>query len=536
MKKRRSGLAVTSLTLGIIAMSCVMTGAPILRLVAVPLGVVTLVFGCVAAWKISRRSELWSGKGMAVSGIILGMLGSFLGVVTFSDAVMRSQQQWQHPNRQFPAERISHAAAMRNEPVANFTSNLPIIVLESEGDYVSHDDRTPVRAAFYDSKQGRASVSAKPDYDGFGTINLRGHSTKDWPKQSYTFHVTDERRQQIKAPLLGLPAEEDWVLYAPFEDKSLIRDVLAYELARRMGQYAPRTRYVELFLKTRSRGDGKLSMRHYMGVYVLVEKIKRGKERVNIAKLNPEDSDKSKISGGYIVKRDHSEGGGSHFRTERGGPFFYVYPKPREITQAQRAWIKRYFEAFEDALYGEDFADPRTGYAAYLDVDGFLDSHWLIELSKNVDGFRYSAYMTKDRGKKLKPGPAWDWNRAWGNANYYGGGSTKGWYWTVLRRNEISWHQRLRQDPAYVQRAAARWRELRKNVLDSKNIAALIDELAAQLEEPQKRNFQRWPILGEQVASNYYVGQSYREEVDWLKKWVEGRVRWIDGQVEAGKL
>jgi hypothetical protein len=144
--------------------------------------------------------------------------------------------------------------------------------------------------------------------------------------------------------------------------------------------------------------------------------------------------------------------------------------------------------------------------------------------------------MTKDRGKKLKPGPAWDWNRAWGNANYYGGGSTKGWYWTVLRPNEISWHQRLRQDPAYVERAAARWRELRKNVLDSKNIAGLIDELAAQLEEPQKRNFQRWPILGKQVASNYYIGQSYREEVDWLKKWVEARVRWIDGQVEAGKL
>jgi hypothetical protein len=223
MKKRRSGLAVTSLILGIISMWCVMTGAPGLRLLAVPLGIVTLVFGCVAAWRISRQSELWSGKGMAVSGIILGILGGFLGVATFTSAVVNSQQ-WQRPNRQFPAERISHAAAMRNEPAANFTSSLPIIVLESEGDYVSQDDRTPVRAAFYDTKQGRASVSAKPDHDGFGTINLRGHSTKDWPKQSYTFHLTDERRQQIKAPLLGLPSEEDWVLYAPFEDKSLMRD------------------------------------------------------------------------------------------------------------------------------------------------------------------------------------------------------------------------------------------------------------------------------------------------------------------------
>jgi hypothetical protein len=452
-------------------------------------------------------------------------------------SVVYTQQQWQqHPNRRYPAERISQAAALRNEPAGNFTSNLPIIVLESEGDSASRDNRTFVRASFYDTSGGRASISSKPDYDGFGTINLRGHSTKDWPKQSYTFHVTDERRQQVKAPLLGLPAEEDWVLYAPFEDKTLVRDVLAYELSRRMGQYAPRTRFVELFLKTRSRGDNKISMRHYMGVYVLMEKIKRGKERVNISKLTPEDNDESKISGGYIVKRDHSEGGGGRFRTQRGGPFFYVYPKARDITSEQKNYIRRYFESFENALYGEDFAHPQRGYAAYLDVDGFLDAHWLIELSKNVDGFRYSAYLTKDRGKKLKPGPAWDWNRAWGNANYYGGGSTRGWYWSVLRPNEISWHQRLREDPAYVERAAAHWKKLRQGPLDPKKITALVDEFAAQLEEAQKRNFQRWPILGEHVASNYYVGESYREEIDWLKKWIESRAKWIDGQVEGRKL
>ncbi len=529
-----------SLVLGIIGIWCVMNGAPGLRVIAVPFGIVTTIFGCVAAWQINRQGEQQHGKGMAVSGVILGMLTSALGVVLLFSSVVNGRHQqsnrYQQPNRRYPADTVSHAAAMRNEPAANFTSNLPIIVLEAEGEGFSRNDRTLVRAAFYDTKAGRASLAAKPDYDGYGTINERGHSTKDSPKQSYTFHLTDERGTQIKAPLLGLPSEEDWVLYAPFEDKTLIRDVLAYELARRTGQYAPRTRYVELFLKTRSRGDGKISMRNYVGVYVLIEKIKRDKERVNIAKLGPEDIDEPNISGGYIVKRDHSEGSGGRFRTSRGGPFFYVYPKSRNITPQQKAWIRRHFEAFEDALYGDDFTDPVKGYSAYLDVEGFLDAHWLIELSKNVDGFRYSAFITKDRGKKLKPGPAWDWNRAFGNANYYGGGSTRGWYWTVLRPNEISWHQRLREDPAYVERAAAHWKELRKGPMDPKKITALIDELAAQLEEAQKRNFQRWPILGEHVASNSFVGQTYREEIDWLKKWVEGRVKWIDAQVEAGKL
>ena len=536
MKKRRSGLSVASLVLGIVGMLWVMTGAPVLRLFAVPLGLVALVLGCVASWRIGRRPEK-SGGGMAGAGAVLGVVSSLLGVLLlYNMAAQTRHQPWPQQQRRYPVERVEYAAAMRNEPAGNFTSNLPIIILETEGEHISHEDRTRVRASFYDTKEGRASVASKPDYDGYGTINQRGHSTRDCPKQSYTFHVTDERGTQVKAPLLGMAAEEDWVLYAPFEDKSLMRDVLAYELARRSGQYAPRTRYVELFLKMRSRGDGKISMRHYMGVYVLMEKIKRGKERVNIAKLGPEDNEEPKISGGYIVKRDHSEGGGGRFRVGNGGPYFYVYPKSRDITAKQKSWIRNYFQDFEQALYGDRFTDPQNGYAAYLDVDAFLDAHWLIELSKNVDGFRYSSFLTKDRGQKLKPGPAWDWNRAWGNANYYGGGSTRGWYWSVLRPNEISWHQRLREDPAYVERAAKHWKELRQGAFDPKKISATIDEIAALLEEAQKRNFQRWPILGEQVASNYYVGQSYREEVEWLKKWIESRIKWIDGQVEAGKL
>ena len=161
----------------------------------------------------------------------------------------------------------------------------------------------------------------------------------------------------------------------------------------------------------------------------------------------------------------------------------------------------------------------------------------MIELSKNVDGFRYSAYLTKDRGEKLKPGPAWDWNRAFGNANYYGGGQSKGWYWGVLRPQEISWHHRLREDPAYVRKSAARWQELRKTVLDPKKISQMIDGYAAELNEAQERNFERWPILGQHVASNHFVGDTYEEEVAWLKKWIEARIAWIDKQVvDGGRL
>src|SRR6185436_11413082 len=198
--------------------------------------------------------------------------------------------------------------------------------------------------------------------------------------------------------------------------------------------------------------------REYEGVYVLMEKIKRSPDRVNVAKLTPEQNSEPDISGGYIIKRDHQDGSGKRFNTDHGGPYFFVYPNEQNFTREQRAWLSRYINRFEDALYSDNFTDPKRGYAAYLDTDAFIDLHWLIEMSKNVDGFRYSAFLTKDRNGKLKPGPAWDWNRSFGNANYHGGASTQGWYWRILRPNEISWYQRLREDPAFDAKAKARWR------------------------------------------------------------------------------
>ena len=482
--------------------------------------------GLAALWLLRRTPPPKRGRGWALSAVGLGVITLMLSLsvvvrLVVTDFSQRSSPE--HPGEQNP---------MDDDPATAFASNLPIVVLDTAGRYVSRNRRTLVRAQFFDAAKGRASVGDKPAYEGLATINRRGYSTMHLPKRSYTLHTVDQDTNQVSVPLLGLPADEDWVLYAPYEDKTLLRDVLAYELANRMGRYAPRTRFVELFLRD---ADRPLSMRDYEGIYVLVEKIKRGKHRVNIAKLEPEEATDPDISGGYIVKRDHSEHNDSRFRTQHGGPYSYVYPKSSRISPDQKRWLRQYFNSFESALYGPNFADAETGYAAYLDVDSFIDAHWLIEMSRNVDGFRYSAFLTKDRGGKLKPEPPWDWNRSFGNANYYDGGHTRGWYWTRLRPNEISWFRRLREDPAFTRACAARWIELRKDVFNPDRINQRIDELAAQLEEAQERNFERWPVLGRQITCNYYVGKSFRDEVRWLKKWVTRRIAWIDGQVSRSE-
>jgi hypothetical protein len=418
---------------------------------------------------------------------------------------------------------------MPDESATNFTSNLPIIVLHTDGHYISKEDQTVAKAEFFELAQTthRADLNSTPEFQGNLGLHLRGSSTMNLPKHSYTVHTLDQSGNQSKVKLFGLPADEDWVLYAPFEDKTMIRDVLAYQLASKMGHYAPRTRYVELFMN----GPHPLSMRDYMGVYVLMEKIKRGPDRVKIAKLKPEDRSEPEITGGYIVKRDHGERPGGRFETSHGGPYFYVYPNAKQINREQKTWLKKYFNSFEEALYGDDFKNPKTGYAAFLDVDYFIDEYWLIEVSKNVDGFRYSSFITKDRGGKIQTGPPWDWNRSFGNANYYGGQRTSDWYSSRLRENEISYYQRLKEDPAFMKRRAKRWHQLRGDILDPEKINATIDALASQLEEAQARNFKRWPILGEHLSCNYYVGETYDDEVQWLKKWITNRIAWIDGQV-----
>jgi hypothetical protein len=212
---------------------------------------------------------------------------------------------------------------------------------------------------------------------------------------------------------------------------------------------------------------------------------------------------------------------------------FYVEPNEDELTEAQKKWVTRYFADFERSLYGGNFTSPTEGYAKYLDVDSFIDYFWLVELTKNVDGFRYSAFLHKPRGGKITMGPAWDWNLSFGNADYYDGNETSGWYYENLRDNEISWIYRLRQDPDYMQRSIDRWAELRRDVLSTEKILARVDALRAQLQESQERNFRRWPVLGRPIHPNYYVGPTFDAEINWMKLWIKDRLAWIDRQYPA---
>jgi len=221
------------------------------------------------------------------------------------------------------------------------------------------------------------------------------------------------------------------------------------------------------------------------------------------------------------------------FRTSQRTEFYYVEPKAEEITPAQKAWLKRHLNEFESVLYGPDFKDPAKGYAAYIDVDSFIDHHLMVEVTKNIDGFRFSTFYQKDRGGKIRMEPIWDWNLSFGNANGKQGWLPEYWYWPQLDDSQYSWFRRLFEDPDFGQRYVDRWGELQGTVFSQSNLFARVDALVAELGQAQVRNFQRWPILGRKIWPNTFVGRTYADEIDYLKDFTRKRLTWLAAQFVA---
>lgn len=430
-----------------------------------------------------------------------------------------------------------------------FTSSLlPIIQINTEGVEIPDDPKIIAHMGIVYNGDGALNHVSDTfnHYDGNIAIEVRGSSSQQFPKKQYSIELRRNNGEDLDTALLGLPNEEDWILFAPFNDKSLMRDVLAYTVGAEFGRYAPRTKYCELLLNGQ-----------YQGVYVLIEKLKRDKNRVDIRKLDVNDVDGEDVTGGYLLKIDKQTGNtGKGWRSkypptsnpEKYIEFFFEYPDPAEVTSTQRLYISRYMDEFEDMLKSSNFSDPIDGYVRYIDIDSFVDYFLLTELTKNVDGYRLSTYFYKQHisdGGKLVMGPIWDYNLGFGNANYciYGNpaNSTKG---LVVDFNSACpddhwqvpfWWRRLLSDKRFLERVHHRWYELRADRFRTEKIHQQVDSIATLLTETgaQQRNFERWPVLGQWVWPNSFVGQSFEEEVIFLKNWIGERLLWMDEELET---
>ena len=416
------------------------------------------------------------------------------------------------------------------EPIIFDTSNLPILMIDTYGNSIPDEPRIDAYLGIIDNETGLNHVT--DDFNGYNghiTIEKRGNSSQWNDKAPYRFETVDEDGENNNVSLLGMPEENDWVLYAPWQDKSMVRNILTYKLSNDIGRYAPRTKLVELYLN-----DG------YEGVYVLMEKIKRDGDRVDISKLNPDEISGDDVTGGYILKFDWFFTGdniGGFQSNVDGMTYNYHYPQPSDIVPEQEDYIIDYIDNFENIMSSDNYTDIDTGYPSIMNVSSFVDFILLQELAKNVDAYRLSTYIYKDKesvDNRLTAGPVWDFNHGYGNCDYGETWEVDNW---LLEYNpeggdQMSfWWERLWQDENFQYKASERYTELRSTIFSEEHINSIIDSSVNELGDAVDRNFSKWPILGTYVWPNYYVFETHEQEIDYLKSWISDRLEWMDSEI-----
>jgi len=418
------------------------------------------------------------------------------------------------------------------------SSNLPIIKINTLGQAIPDDPKITARMQIIDNGPGiRNNISDSANvYDGFIGIEVRGSSSQTFPKKSFGLETRDSLGANLSIAPFGMPSENDWILNANYTDKTFMRSVLSYDRSRTMGHYASRHQYCEVILNGQ-----------YQGIYVFLEKIKRDSLRVDIAKLTPADLSGDDLTGGYILKIDKTTGtntGGwnSMYTPPSGGPapvILYEYPDGNTLHPLQAQYIEAYCDSFETALHGPNFMDPLNGYRRFIEMGSWVDFFIMNEFSKNVDGYRISSFFYKEKdsdGGLLHMGPVWDFDIAWGNADYYGGNTATGYIYPFNYPGDPFqvpfWWSRLMQDPYFRNSVRCRWEDLRNGTLSTPVLHGWIDSVASYLNESQTRNFQMWPILGTYVWPNPApIPPDYAGNIQELKNRITARANWLDANL-----
>lgn len=421
------------------------------------------------------------------------------------------------------------------------SSELPLVLINTQGQQIVQDNKID---CLMDIKfNGLGNITHLNDapniYSGNIGIEIRGASSASYPQPPYGIETRTATGANNNVSILGMPAENDWVLLSNYNDRSLIRNSLAYSLFGEMGNYSVRTRLCEVLIDST-----------YKGIYVMSEKIKRDNNRVNISTLNPVDITGDELTGGYILQQNLWDASNS-FQSNYSPidhptfdvHFLYEYPSPSAIVPAQKAYIAAYVDSLETALYSSNFGDANTGYRKYLDVKSFIDYFLINELSRNADGFKKSIFYHKNKnanGGKLKAGPVWDFDWAWknlGHCSIYNNFSGAGWAHLVndcpIDNHSTGWYVRMLQDSSFRNELRCTYDYYRQNVLDTTHIFAYIDSMRQVVQNAQVRHFQRWPLLGNSGPAPEIgaIATSYNAELDTLKSWIAVRLSWLDANM-----
>jgi hypothetical protein len=403
-------------------------------------------------------------------------------------------------------------------------THLPLISINTGTQVIVDEPKINATMKVIDNGPGATNYVYNPgtDYDGAIGIEIRGASSQNFDKKNYGFETRDQSGSNNNVSLLGMPSENDWVLHGPYSDKSLLRNAITFEIGRDMMDYASRTRFCELIIND-----------EYKGIYLLMEKIKRDNNRVDIANLKSTDIAGDELTGGYIIQMDRDDPTitGDGWRSAYGTFPFYAYHSPNDdqLVPVQKTYIRNWITNFEQAMNRSDF---NSTYENYIDITSFIDYFLINELAKHIDAFKLSFYMYKRKdsnGGKLHMGPIWDINLGFGNFDFGCNPDPSGWIYSCT--SDAFWFNKIVGIPAVQDRIFCRWEELKQQELSSTFLMSKIDSLVAELGSAVDRNFDQFDILGNYVWPNNFVGNTHTEEINFLKTWLGQRLTWMDNNM-----
>lgn len=397
-------------------------------------------------------------------------------------------------------------------------TNLPTVIINTVNAEEPYDKEHDIVSNIIIISENGTNVLEAP-----GESRLRGNNSMTHPKKPYRIKF-DKKQQPLDAPAKA----KKWTLINNYGDKTLMRNMIAFEVARQVGmEYVSYIRPVDVILN----GE-------YKGCYQLCDQIEVGDGRVPVTEMEETDISGDELTGGYLIEVDaYASSEISWFQSSRGIPVTIKSPDDDKITAEQKSYIKSYFNKLENAAYSVRYDSPTTGYRTLLDINSFLQHFIVGEVSGNTDTY-WSTYMYKKRNDpKFYVGPVWDFDLAFENDNrtypinnktcyiYQWVNSSSAGTMDVLVERIVVNDTRTAGDLLEM------WSATRSNGMSGESLCDFVDKWAAEMDASQRLNFMRWDILNTKVHQNPQASGSYEGEVAWVKNYLRERIAWLDNKI-----
>lgn len=481
-----------------------------------------------------------------ISVIIVVLL--FLASILLANFIKDSEEKRIHQHRKEVVDvKPSYQMVNDDNTVSNdFSTHLPLVVIDANGEEIKADsvwdeekgyfatiDKDPYitgEISIIDNDSGINNISDSASIKSDMAIRLRGNSSLTFDKKQYFIKFINSDGSENKQDVLGMGEEHEWILNISFIDKSLLRNYMVLNIAGEIMTNTPDARYCEVIMKNEETYT-------YEGVYLMMESIKKGDDRVELSKYDNKFTESS-----YILRRDRFNEEGliiDNYGRESKLTTGYLdikYPSQEDITDRTIDYITEDVNKIERAIFSSN-PNEFYKYEEYIDEDSFIDYFIINEFFANYDAGYHSTYIYKEVNEEIKIGPVWDFDMGIDNDR------KKNLKIDSTAMHDTPWFRQLLRDTEFTEKVINRYYELRETFLSQENIVKYIDEVVEYIGPAQKRDWDRWGYF---YTSEYLLDSSdekgnsierntttYEEEINKIKTVLNEHGSWLDENIDS---